>query len=156
MTMTVMDRATRSLGRGLPPPSMLQRRDRDFIGLLGAYSEHGGLARGAFLAHGWAARGGGDSRSLESLIVSSQVFSFGWHDAFWVPLFQFEPCRRTVRTATRAVLAELGTVLDGWALAFWFVSPHTWLGGERPIDLLDDRLDDVLAAARADRYAAAS
>lgn len=156
MTMTVMDRAARSLGRELPPPSMLQRRDRDFIGLLSAYSEHAGLARGAFLSHVWPQRAGGDGSSLKSLIVSSQVFSFDWHDGYWVPLFQFEPRSRTVRAASRAVLAELGTVLDGWALAFWFVSPHAWLGGERPVDLLDERLDDVLAAARADRYAAAS
>ena len=35
-----------------------------------------------------------------------------------------------------------------WQMALWFVTPTSWLGGTRPVDLLDDDPDAVISAAR--------
>lgn len=35
-----------------------------------------------------------------------------------------------------------------WQMALWFVTPTSWLGGRRPVDLLDERPDAVIDAAR--------
>ncbi len=35
-----------------------------------------------------------------------------------------------------------------WQMALWFVTPTSWLGGARPVDLLDDDPDAVIDAAR--------
>jgi hypothetical protein len=35
-----------------------------------------------------------------------------------------------------------------WQMALWFVTPTSWLGATRPVDLLDDDPDAVISAAR--------
>jgi hypothetical protein len=35
-----------------------------------------------------------------------------------------------------------------WQMALWFVTPTSWLGGTRPVDLLDEDPDAVINAAR--------
>jgi hypothetical protein len=37
-----------------------------------------------------------------------------------------------------------------WQVALWFVTPTSWLGGRRPVDLLDEEIDAVVDAARRD------
>jgi hypothetical protein len=37
-----------------------------------------------------------------------------------------------------------------WQAALWFATPTSWLGGRRPVDLLDDDPDAVVEAARRD------
>ncbi len=88
------------------------------------------------------------------LIVSGHVFSFAWHDTYWVPMFQFDPQDLSLRPATRQVLAELANDLDGWSIAGWFAASNPWLSQRRPVDLLDIDLPAVLQAARADRFVA--
>jgi hypothetical protein len=126
--------------------------DAGFIALCAAYRSSGGIARGADLAHWMAGRGEGDSRALAALIVGQQAFSFAWHGTFWVPMFQFSPQQPAWGAGARQVLAELAPLLEGWQLAVWFVRANTWLAGQRPLDLLADQSDRVLAAARTDRY----
>lgn len=126
--------------------------DNGFIALCQAYRASGGMARGDDLAHWMLGRGQGDSLHLAALIVGGQAFSLEWRGTFWVPMFQFSPLRPAWGDGARQVLAELGTVLDGWQLAAWFVRGNTWLAGQRPLDLLATNLPLVLAAARADRY----
>jgi len=126
--------------------------DTGFIALCQAYRASGGIARGDDLAHWMAGRGQGDSLHLAALIVGGQAFSLAWRQAFWVPMFQFSPLQPAWGDGARQVLAELGTLLDGWQLAAWFVRGNTWLAGQRPLDLLASNLPRVLAAARADRY----
>jgi hypothetical protein len=126
--------------------------DAGFIALCAAYRGSGGIARGADLAHWMAGRGEGDSLSLAALIVGRQAFSFDWHGTFWVPMFQFSPQQPAWGVGARQVLAELAPLLEGWQLAAWFVRANTWLSGQRPLDLLADQRDRVLAAARTDRY----
>jgi hypothetical protein len=126
--------------------------DAGFIALCQAYRASGGIARGDDLAHWMAGRGQGNSLHLAALIVGRDAFSFQWRDSFWVPMFQFSPLQPAWGDGARQVLGELGTVLDGWSLAAWFVQGNSCLSGQRPLDLLADHLPAVLAAARTDRY----
>ena len=96
----------------------------------------------------------GGYAELARRIVAGDLFSFRWNDAFWVPLFQFDPPLLNLLAAPHRVLEELHGVFDGWAIASWYVRPHAELQGQRPLDLLDTNLNAVLAAARAARRAA--
>lgn len=50
--------------------------------------------------------------------------------------------------ALPAILQLFGDSKDGWGLAYWFMSPNSFLGGKRPQDLLRTRPDQVIGAAR--------
>lgn len=71
-----------------------------------------------------------------------------------LPMFQFDLQRAAVHPAMPMVLAELSGVLEGAELALWFVTPNEWLQGERPAMAMQNNLQAVRHAARADRYVA--
>jgi len=129
----------------------LPARDAEFIELQDAYRRSGGLARGESLAQRMSLVGPGGYVDLARRIVSGQLFSFPWHDDFWLPMFQFDPVRLVPHEAPRRVLAELRGALDGWAIAHWYVTPHAALDERLPVDLLDTDLPAVLVAARCAR-----
>lgn len=53
--------------------------------------------------------------------------------------------------ALKPVLEVLhGAGRQGWAIAFWFDSPNSWLAGRRPKDCLAGPRDELLVAARAE------
>jgi len=68
-------------------------------------------------------------------------------------MFQFSP-DLGLKPGLKAVLAELVSEYDGRRLAEWFVEPNGWLDEARPIDVLDSNPEEVLQAARADRFVA--
>jgi hypothetical protein len=77
------------------------------------------------------------------------------HDGvLWLPKFQFDDTGSDLRPECRAVLSEFAGVFDGWEQAVWFARPNLWLGGARPVHLLDSDASCVLGAARADRFIA--
>ena len=129
--------------------------DRQFAQMAAAFKASGGLARGDELARLLDDQGRGNARSLVELIAQREVFCFEWGGAHWLPMFQFSPQNLSVRIGPQRVYRELGTVFDGWALAAWYTQANHWLRGERPVDRLTADLDEVLEAARADRYIAA-
>ncbi len=49
--------------------------------------------------------------------------------------------------ALKQVLAQFGDAKDGWGLAYWFQSVNSFLGGQRPMDMLAKKPDAVIAAA---------
>jgi hypothetical protein len=49
--------------------------------------------------------------------------------------------------ALKKVIAHLAGAKEGWGLAFWFQSVNSFLGGKRPMDLLANKPDEVIAAA---------
>lgn len=132
-----------------PPPS-----DAQFRGLRAAYGHLGGLARGDDLARLLEDRQQGDCVSLAKVLVGREVFGFKWHEELWIPMFQFELRDLSIKTAHRAVLAELTPVFDNWSLADWFARPNSWLCDQSPVHVLGSNLPAVLAAARADRFIA--
>lgn len=77
--------------------------------------------------------------------TSGRVFAVRWEGADRYPAFQFrdgEPIPEL-----RGILALLGPSSDGWSHAFWFGSPHSYLEGRAPADLLAEDAPRVLAAA---------
>ena len=133
---------------------LVPRERAEFESLRAAYGASGGLAAGDELARLLEDGRQGGYAGLARLIVSAEVFGFGWRQAFWVPMFQFDLADLTVRPGSKEVLAELVPTYDGWALARWFVEPSAWLDGRRPLDLLPTDRPSVLEAARADRFVA--
>lgn len=53
------------------------------------------------------------------------MISFEWQQQAWLPWFQFRRADHQPDPALRAVLAELGSVYDGWELAHWFARPNS-------------------------------
>jgi len=50
----------------------------------------------------------------------------------------------------KPILELFGDSKDGWGLAYWFSSVNSYLGGQRPQDLLETDPEQVLAAAEAE------
>jgi hypothetical protein len=127
--------------------------EADFAAMRSAYHAAGGFAGGDDLARLLEDCGRGSFSSLARRIVAGEVFGFEWRQTFWIPMFQFDEAL-DVKPGLKAVLAELATEYDGRRLANWFVEPNGWLDERRPIDVLDASPDEVLQAARADRFVA--
>ena len=63
------------------------------------------------------------------------------------PAFQFDSDWHP-REAVATVLTHLAHGgLQGWSIALWFTAANGWLDGARPVDLLDERPEQVIAAA---------
>ena len=127
---------------------------RGFAALLAAYRASGGTARGDDVARLLEDHGLGNFIGLARLVAANEVFGFEWRSTIWIPMFQFDLHDLSVKPSARMVLAELGDGFDGWARAAWFAQPNSWLQCRKPVDLMDKELNQVLSAARADRYIA--
>ena len=128
-------------------------RDAEFADMRAAYQAQGGFARGDDLAHVLEDFGRGNLASLGRMVVAGEVFGFEWRHTLWIPMFQFS-ADLALKPGLKAVLAELVSEYDGRRLAEWFVEPNGWLDEARPIDVLDSNPEEVLQAARADRFVA--
>jgi hypothetical protein len=128
-----------------PPPA----RDTKFVALQAAYRQSGGIVRGDAMATRMSLTGRGGYVDLARRIVGGQLFSFHWHDSFWMPAFQFDPELLCQREGPRRVLDALRGSMDGWTLAHWYVKAHPALDGQRPLDLLECDLPAVLRVAHA-------
>jgi hypothetical protein len=126
--------------------------DADFVALQAAFRASNGLARGQDLAHSMGHRQGGYV-SLARMIVTRQVFSFAWHDDFWLPMFQIDMAHARVKPQPQAVVGELVDVMDGWALAVWFAKGNCALSDQSPIAMLETDPRAVFDAARLQRFA---
>jgi hypothetical protein len=75
-----------------------------------------------------------------------RVIGVPWHGRMLYPAFQFRDGRPSpVVERSAATLRNRG--LSGWPLALWFATPSGWLRDRRPVDLLDEDPERVLAAA---------
>ncbi|MDO9004066.1 MAG: hypothetical protein Q7V20_11480 [Aquabacterium sp.] len=122
-----------------------------FMTLVRAFFVSGGTVRAEELERQLQERQRGDYISLARLMASGKVFFFEWRDAFWVPMFQFDPQNLSVKSTFERIRDELTPQLNGWQLAQWFAMPNVCLGNRRPADVLDLDFASVLAAARQDR-----
>jgi hypothetical protein len=67
------------------------------------------------------------------------------------PAFQFDNEGRP-RPVVAEVLATLGQQGRGWQLALWFTSANGWLGGRRPVDVLDTDPAAISEAGRREAF----
>ncbi len=75
-----------------------------------------------------------------------RIVGVSWHGRTLYPAFQFRDGRPHPAVGrAAAILRDRG--LSGWALALWFLTPSGWLWDRRPVDLLDEDPEGVLAAA---------
>ena len=91
---------------------------------------------------------------LARWIVSREIVSFEIDSQRWLPMFQFVRPLMTVHSGVSRVIGELNGVFDELELAEWFATPNSWLAGILPAMLISTNMDEVLAAARADRFVA--
>ena len=125
------------------------RRDEDFLSLLEAYRATGGLARGAEIAGRPSSAG---FLSLAKDIATRRALSFVWRDEIWLPVFQFEAGRQTIRRDVQLIVEELAGILSDWELTHWFVEPNVWLDDDHPLTHISSAFDRVHDAARAFRF----
>jgi len=70
------------------------------------------------------------------------------HGTVYYPGFQFDSSGKP-RPEIAGVLRYLSSPdVTPWQQALWFTSANGWLGGRRPVDLLDDEGDAVVAAGK--------
>jgi len=123
-----------------------------FAALLAAFRATGGTARGDDVARLLEDHGIGDFIGLARLIAGGEVFGFEWRKTMWIPMFQFELRDLSVKPEAQQLLEALGDGFEGWACAAWFARPNSWLNLRAPVDLVATHLDEVLEAARTDRF----
>jgi hypothetical protein len=135
--------------------------DRQFVLMLDAYRESGGLCRAQELREllaGPPLAGGRDDSVLNGWIMRREVICFQWQANAWLPWFQFnrpgETPQPQLRPQLQPVLSELNTVYDPWEMASWFIRPNPWLADRMPVNALVSHLPEVLHAARAERFIA--
>jgi hypothetical protein len=133
------------------PPS--NENDHAFIAMLASYRRSGGLARAQEVFTLFKSRSDLGVATLARWMAQRSVLSLEWHADVWMPLFQFERQRMTIKPVLEPVFAALNPVLTPWELAHWCAQPHRWLDGESPADTLDTDAPLVLRAACADRFA---
>ena len=147
---TTVRSAGPSSARGRPHPAAADDA-AEFAAMRSAYHAAGGFARGDDLA---GARG---LRPRQPCTLGRRWCRRGVrlrvaaHPV--VPMFQFTG-DLALKPGLKAVLSELASEYDGRRLAEWFVEANGWLDDARPIDVLDSNPDEVLQAARADRFVA--
>lgn len=75
-----------------------------------------------------------------------RIFGVTHQDQLIFPAFQFDPEGRP-REVIAALLDVLSKGLTDWQLALWFIRANGWLGGRRPVDLLESEPEAVMDAA---------
>jgi hypothetical protein len=75
-----------------------------------------------------------------------RIFAVGHRGATYYPGFQFDSEGRP-REGVARVLGALSGKLSDWGLALWWTGANGFLGGARPVDLLDSQPDRVAEAA---------
>ena len=76
-----------------------------------------------------------------------RVFAVRVGDGQLYPAFQFGEDGRPLEAVSGALARLRPGGLSDWQTALWFTSPNGWLGGRRPVDLLDEEPEAVVAAA---------
>lgn len=134
------------------PIAEVPRRRHEFAELCFGFERSGGLIEGDQVAALMRSTASQPISQLARWIVAHEVVSLEWQARTWLPMFQFDLGRSTLRPGVSTVLRELGGVLDDWELALWFARSNTSLGGICPADALVHDSTAVWQTARLDRY----
>ncbi len=77
-----------------------------------------------------------------------RIFGIPYRGQTLYPAFQFDALSGKVKPSTREVLAQLPRDrMSDWECALWWTAANGWLGGRRPVDVLDREPEAVVAAA---------
>lgn len=142
------------LGRAAAVPAMRRLEDRQFLEMERSYARSGGIATGDDLTRRLRRWSEQPLSTIARWIVDRRIVCFEWQGQTLAPLFQFNLNDMTIRSGVTSVVNELKDVFDMWELAVWFAQPNTWLDDDCPVDEIVTRPQDVLQAARSDRFIA--
>ncbi|MFJ7282502.1 hypothetical protein [Pseudomonas sp. NPDC099000] len=80
---------------------------------------------------------------------AGKIFALRHEGVDYFPIYGLDPTQGfRPFSALESVIATWATMKDGWAMAFWFASPNTFLGGKRPKEVLSANPLGVLSAAK--------
>jgi nucleoid DNA-binding protein len=87
--------------------------------------------------------------AANKLATRGSIFAVRYRGTTVYPRFQFDDVNAQPRPAVGDVVSALRNAgLEGWEIAFWFVTPNGWLNDDvRPVDELDADPKAVVAAA---------
>jgi hypothetical protein len=110
------------------------------------------LASGAFtyesLADGRGATPAAVRQFVSRARARNELFTVSHDGETLVPSFLLD-AELSPRLRLRPIIETLRAAgEDGWALWAWFLTPSGWLGGQRPLDLVDDNPTMVAEAAQ--------
>lgn len=80
-----------------------------------------------------------------------RIFPITHHGQTLFPAYQFDS-EGQPRPVIAEVLTTLGQQSRDWELALWFISSSGWLGGRRPVELLESEPAAVAEAARHEAF----
>ena len=126
--------------------------DRQFMVLLDAFRNTGGLARAQEVFTLYRSRHGADVATLARWIVRREIISFDWQSKVWIPLFQFERTTMTLQPGLDCILSVLNPIFKPEEIAVWFAQPSRWLLDRTPADMLGADANAVLKVACMDRF----
>jgi Protein of unknown function (DUF2384) len=146
--LTELIEALRPQHREFPAPAALLQARRNAEARDALLGEFGGL-RSAEVAELAGSRAANRAALANRWRAEGRLVAVPVGDELVYPGFQFGADGRPHPTVG-AALAELRRQpgLSDWQAALWFASPTGWLGGRRPVDLLDTEPDAVAEAAR--------
>ncbi|GAA4757922.1 hypothetical protein GCM10023328_47220 [Modestobacter marinus] len=128
------------------PPALLEQVNRNAKARAELADEFG-LLSGAEVAELAASTSGNASAMASRWKNEGKVFTVGPTGGQRFPGFQFGKDDGRPLPVIAQVLTVFGDRLSGWELALWFTSSNGWLGGERPVDVLDSDPELVVDAA---------
>ncbi|MEJ5905623.1 hypothetical protein V7V80_13115 [Pseudomonas kermanshahensis] len=86
---------------------------------------------------------------------AGNIFSLVHEDKEYFPLYAFDPASSfSPFSSLAAIITALGSSKPDWAVALWFGSSNSYLGGQMPKDVMVDDPAQVLDAARSETYGA--
>jgi hypothetical protein len=132
----------------VPTPAVVLQARRNAEARTALLGEFGAL-RSAEVAEMAGSRAANRAALANRWRAENRVVAVPVGDELFYPGFQFTPEGRphpTVAAALRT-LRSLPELSD-WQAALWFAGASGWLGGRRPVDLLDEDPGAVEAAAR--------
>lgn len=122
----------------------------EFVKVLDAYRDLGGLARAQEVASMTVSRCGPDVRTLALWILEGHLLSFEWQSQIWIPLFQFDRATMALHEGLIEVCSVLARTFAPWEQAIWFAQPNQALGDRVPAQVLALDCEAVAMAARGD------
>jgi len=125
---------------------------REYIVMKRAFQATGGMDSGDEVARRLVCCSTQPISTVARWILNRDVLAFRWACQTLIPLFQFEPIDMGLNPAVRSVLGELSDIYDRWGCALWFATPNPWLQEQRPVDIIRTQAQQVLDAARVERF----
>jgi hypothetical protein len=126
----------------------------EFVTVLNACRDLGGLARAQEVASMAVSRRGANARALVCGSPDRELLSFEWQSQVWIPLFQFDRVTMVLHQGLKEILAVLSRSFGPWEQAMWFTQPNNWLDDKIPAHVLTLNHEAVARAAHANQFIA--